>query len=164
MPGSVPVEDEVVELTTEQAADRYLDVVCPTNELTDALGAVFQAGYDEHTAGGSPDVTPIREAASALLDSYRIQVELLDDEGYAWPEEVVDLIDVIQDADFLMLTSLSKLKSAEDFDAAFNTPAPDLTEAATAAQKIRYELGIDPDTYESCVGHEDGHERLTAAG
>lgn len=151
-----------ITLSEEEAADRYLGIVCQSNVSNTALTAAFQAGEDEFFNGGAPDPAAVKAAAQVAMDDTRVQVELIDDTYYVWPEGIGELLPVLRDSRIAGLGTLSTMVNAVTYEEAYYAVWPDPTAATTAAQEIRYQLGLDADTTASCVGHETAAADLLA--
>lgn len=153
------VDPGPVQLTKEDAAIRYLQIVCPGNIATQAWADAITPLEDEWVNGGSPDLTALAPATQRRIDTSRNAIELFDDTYFAWPEEVADLMPAVRDSYMGDLGPLSQVLTAtrmEDLNAVA-WPAQE-----SPAQEIRYQLGLDVDTAGTCVGHENGHELLLA--
>ena len=152
-----------VVLLDEEAAARYLSIVCPINVATRMLDDAYRAGEDEYLNGGSPDPSAVVAAAATIRDEQRLAIELLDDTYFVWPEVVATQIPLIRAAYMGNMVVVSSVASASSFEVAYNTPAAARTpEQDAAGQEIRYQLNISADTDNSCVGFEDGLIRLSA--
>lgn len=151
-----------VELTIEEAADRYLDLVCQNNFAGAELTAAFDAGEQEFLDGGAPDPSAVKAVAAKLVDLNRKSVALLDDDYYLWPEKVAIQLPNIRDIYMAELATLNTMANATSFENAYYTTWPAATpEQAAAGQEIRYQLGLDSNTTTSCTGHEIGLDALT---
>lgn len=151
-----------VALSVEEAADRYLGIVCPTNATVDALNAAFDASEDEFLNGGSPDPTAVKAAAQAQMDSVTTQAELFDDDYFEWPEDLGEQIRILRDFNVAALATLSTMVNAPDYETAYYAVWPDGAASQAAAQEVRYQLGIGADTSATCVDHRDKHAVLVA--
>jgi hypothetical protein len=150
-----------VELTESEAAERYLDLVCATNQANEALDAAIIAGEPEWLNGGAPDPSAIKAAATESMRLARLAVELIDDEYYIWPGDVGTYLQHIRETFIQDLSLLSAVANVTRFEDAYFMPWPERTsEQASAGQEIRYQLGLDADTTASCVGYETGLEDL----
>jgi len=152
-----------VTLTDEEAAERYLSIVCPINIATGALYDAYKAGEDEYLNGGAPDVSAVVDAATIIRDSQRVAIEQLDETYFVWPELVAAQIPHIRSAYMANMAVVSSTSTSTTFEAAYRIPeAPETPEEQAAGQEIRYQLAISADTDASCVGHEDGLNVLSA--
>ncbi|UOQ90165.1 hypothetical protein MUN74_04400 [Agromyces endophyticus] len=151
-----------VELTVDEAADRYLGIVCPTNATIEALTAAFKASEDEFLNGGSPDPAAVKAAAQVQMDSISAQTELFDDEYYEWPNDLGNEITTLRDFNISALGTLSTMVNAPDYESAYDAVWPDGAASQAAAQEIRYQLGIGADTSATCMDHRDKHAVLIA--
>lgn len=139
-------------LTDSDAAVRYLSIVCDNNAAGDALYAAFTAGEAVYLDGGTPDLASLKSAASASLDLNRSAIELLEDEYFAWPENVAEHITFVRQGYMAGLSQLDGIINAATFEEAYGTPSPVLTpEQDAAGQEVRYQLGLDADTTASCT-------------
>ena len=152
-----------VDLTAEQASERYLSIVCPANQGVDPHQAAFVAGEDEYFNGGSPDPAAVKASATELATLTRAAITFLDDDYYVWPSSVSEHIAHIRTSYMGQLTTAEAVANAETYAEAYNTPVPATTpEQDTAGQEIRYQLDISSDTKASCIGYEEGHTKLAA--
>ncbi|MGW4928268.1 hypothetical protein ACWEOH_03870 [Agromyces sp. NPDC004153] len=156
------VDPGPVELTTEEAAARYLNIVCPTNAAANALNAAFRASEEEFLNGGAPDPAGVKAAAQAQMTSRQTEAELFDDDYYEWPESIEPHITTLRDSDVAALGTLSAMVNAPDYETAYYAVWPDQTAPQASAQEIRFQLGIGADTQATCVGYEGGHDVLVA--
>jgi hypothetical protein len=151
-----------IELTVEEAGDRYLDIVCANNFAIENLNAAFVAGEPDHLNGGAPDPTAVKEAAAETARLARLAIEVLDDDYYMWPEEIADQIPHIRTGYLAQLTTDEQIALSKTYDEAYYTPQTETTvEQKTAGQEIRLQLKLPSDTMASCEGHEDGLRVLT---
>jgi hypothetical protein len=151
-----------VALTVEEAADRYLGIVCPTNATVDALNAAFDASEAEFLNGGSPDPAAVKAAAQAQMDSVTTQTEFFDDEYFEWPNDLGSQVSTLRDFNIAALGTLSTMVNAPDYETAYYAAWPDGAASQAAAQEIRYQLGIGADTSATCMDHRDAHAVLMA--
>lgn len=159
-PTSEPSPAAVI-LTAEEAAARYLDIVCPTNAAWAAGVAAFEAKADAYFAGGDPDPTEVKSAAAVARDAGRVSALLLSDPLYVWPPTVRDSLEIIRQSYLAEIAYWDSVANSTSFDAAWNVPAPEPAPGTeSAAQEVRLQLNISADTTASCVDHQDGHERL----
>ncbi|WP_394553368.1 hypothetical protein ACDF64_03185 [Agromyces sp. MMS24-JH15] len=150
-------------LTIEEAGDRYLDIVCPSNAAVNALTAAFTATEGSFLNGEAADLAPVKAAAQVRMESTSVEIDLIEDESVIWPEEVTAHLTTLRDYSVAELATISSIVNAADYEEAYYAAWPDGTNVAPAAQEIRRALELSPDTAASCVGHEDGHGRLLAA-
>jgi hypothetical protein len=159
-PAPTPTIDRgPVLLTDEEAAERYLQVVCQPNAGLNAIDDAIVAGEPEWLNGGSPDPAAVRAAAAETLRVVRLAVEVIDDDYIVWPESVATHVDHIRDSYIQELAVLSGVANADRFEDAYYAQWPQRTpEQAAAGQEIRYQLGLDADTAASCEGYEESLE------
>lgn len=161
-PPTFTIDPGPVALSVEEAAERYLRIVCPTNAASVALSAAFAASGKEFLGGGAPDPAAVKRAAQASLTRETENASLFDDPYYVWPDEVEDQILIVRDSSVQSLRALSMVVNAGTYEAAYYVAWPDESAAAGASQAIRYQLGIGADTTATCVDYADGHEVLLA--
>lgn len=162
-PVVTPTAPLFVELSKEQAATRYLDLVCSNNAATRELTEAFAAGEDELLNGGDPDPAAAKAAAAKRIGLSRQTLELIDDDFYRWPDGIDEQLAFVRSSYLSELSTLDSMANAASFRDAYYSTFPGPTpEQAAAGQEIRYRLGLDVDTVASCVGHEDGTSRLIA--
>lgn len=158
-----PTAPPFVTLSKDEAATRYLDLVCGNNAAIRELTAAFAAGEDELLNGGDPDATTAKAAAAKRVELNRQTLELIDDDFYRWPAGVDEQIGHVRSTFISELATLDSMANAASFrDAYYSTFTVATPEQAAAGQEIRYQLGLSPDTVTSCAGHEDGTARLIA--
>lgn len=156
-PAAPAIDPGPVELTVEEAGERYLNIVCPNNFGLDAIEAAFKAGEEEYRNGGAPDPAAVIAAAATLAELNRAAVEHFDDEYFIWPSKVTAQIPHMRANYMGELTTNQAVATSATYEDAYNVPLPAGTpEIDTAGQEIRYQLGLPSDTVTSCVGHEDG--------
>lgn len=155
------VDPGPVELTIEEAGERYLAIVCQTNFANESLSAAFVAGEQEFLNGGEPSVDAIRSAGAEVVRTSRLQIEMFDDDYYIWPEEVAEQLPHLRAASMAELSALQAVANAERFQDAYYMQYPERSaEQQAAPQEIRYQLGLSADTTESCVGFETALDDL----
>lgn len=150
-----------VELTEDEAAKRYLNIVCDNNAAITALTAAFAAAEPEFLAGGSPDMAAVKDAASTRLTLSRSAIELLEDEHFIWPKSVAEQVPHIRSTYMAELSTLDGMINAAKFEDAYYATWPAATpEQQAAGQEIRYALGLDADTTASCADNLGGIQTL----
>lgn len=150
-----------IELSVEEAGQRYLGIVCQGNVAQDALYNAIVAGEDEYIQGGAPSVDAVKVAAAEKMRVTRQSIEMFDDEYFKWPEAVRDQIPILRSQDMLYLGAYGSLANASTYQEAYTTSFPELSsEQEAAAQEIRYQLKLDADTTASCVGFETKNDEL----
>lgn len=146
-----------VALTMEEAATRYLSIVCPINSASSTLYDAYKVGESEYLGGGNPDASAVIAAAIVIRDKQRLAIEQLDDKYFTWPELVAPQIPHIRSGYMANMAVVTSISLSDSFAAAYKVPAAEQTpEEKSAAQEIRYQLAISADTVASCVGYEDG--------
>lgn len=159
---TVPAVDPgPVELSADEASERYLSIVCPANFGAKEYNAAFKAGEDEYLNGGAPDPTAVRNASTKHAELARAAVGFLDDEYFVWPSKVGEQIPHVRASYMGQLTSSQAAANAGTYEEAYNTPLAATTpEQDNSGQEIRLQLDLPSDTMASCVGFEDGHINL----
>ncbi len=155
-----------VELTDEEAADRYLAIVCQPNIASGTLVAAFDAGEPEFLNGGSPSVEAVVAAANERMRVTRQAIELLDDTYYTWPKSVSEPLTHIRSSYMTEMATFSQMINAATFEDAYYAPFPPATpEQQSAGQEIRYQLKLDADTTATCEGkdaaQDEAHAEMT---
>lgn len=159
-PAEAP-ESEPKMMTTEEAGERYLSIVCEVNGSVDATSAAFYAAQPEYLDGGTPDPAPVSAAASRTLELMQLGIEQFDHERFPWPESVVDQIDNFRSGYIARFSFYQAAANAVTFEEVTEIPRPATTaEQDNAAQEIRYELDLPVDTAASCVGYENALTEL----
>jgi len=140
-----------VELTKEEAGERYLAIVCASN----ALGAQMNEQLDEKEAqwlnGKEPNISKIKSIAAQSIAVDRLGIELFDDPYYIWPSSVAAHIRTVRDAFVAEQGTLDTIANAKNFKTIYNVTWPD---SGSAPQEIRYQLGLSTDTTASCAGKD----------
>lgn len=142
-----------VELTKEEAANRYLGIVCQRNVLVYQLNDAFGAQEDVYLNGGDGDATEIKTIAAESLRVNRVAIEIIDDPYYTWPGGIDEHMQTIRQSYIGLSSYYDMLMNAGSFEDAYYASAPE-NEGAAAAQEIRYQLGLPADTRSSCEGKE----------
>lgn len=152
-----------VVLTGEDAATRYLSIVCPINVATRSLNEAYAAGEPEYLAGGAPDVSAVVAAAVVIQEGQRLAIEQLDETYFIWPELVAPQIAHVRSTYMANMAVVTAVALSTSFEEAYQVPAAAQTpEEQAAGQEIRYQLGLSADTDSSCVGYENGLSLLSA--
>lgn len=150
-PSPTPTE---VTLSTDDAANRYLALVCDNNAASRKLSEAYEVSYDEFANGGTPDPADVKAAAARMLEYNRMAIALIDDDYFVWPDEVADILPHVRDSFLGALSTLDTITNADSYAVAYYAEWPDPSpEQETAAQEIRYALGLSADTTASCDGH-----------
>lgn len=150
-----------VELTDEEAGIRYLMIICQRNASGTQLAAAFAAQEGTFLNGDEADATAVKAAAAEALRLNRLGTELFDDPYYVWPENVATHVKTLRDYTVAESGTLSQIANAPRYEDAYYAIWPADTTGG-AAQEIRYQLGLSPDTTASCVGYETGTDKLHA--
>lgn len=150
-----------VELNTEQAGERYLNLMCQRNDAVYKVNDAFQAKADEYLNGGDPDPTEVKKAAAEAMRVSRVTVELIDDPYYVWPDGTGELLQTLKGSLLGDAGYYSAVANATSFDAANNVSAPSI-DVGSAPQELRYKLGLPADTTTSCKGLETAADPLHA--
>lgn len=162
-PPTPTVDPGPVKLTNEEAAERYLNLVCPNNIAIDALEAAFDAGEEEFLKGGAPDPTAVKAAAATRVALNRQSLEILDDDYYIWPDGVSEQLPDIRSSYLTELSVLDGIANAASFEDGYYATWPAATpEQQGAGQEVRYQLGLEADTVATCAGREGGLDKLKA--
>lgn len=143
-----------IELTSDQAADRYLSIVCQRNIANAVMNDAFVAQEDVFLNGEEADITAIKAAATEAMRINRLSVELIDDAYFTWPNDLGSHLKKIRDSQIAQMSMYDGIINATRYEDAYYTTAPDSSEASAAAQEIRYQLGLSSDTTVSCQGFE----------
>ncbi|MEV8337036.1 hypothetical protein [Leucobacter sp. NPDC077196] len=152
-----------IELTKGEAAERYLQLVCQGNVNIGNFRAAVQAGEDEFLAGGAPSADALKAAGAESVRLKRMQIEIIDDPYFRWPDPVSEQLIHIRSSSMAEVAADQSVMNAATFEEAYyvNYPVP-TAEQETAAQEIRYQLGLDADTTGSCVGYEAALDEIHA--
>lgn len=153
-----------VELSTAEAGERYLGIVCQRNGATERMNQAFIAGEEEYLngGGGNPDVAAVKAAAAEVLRLNTMQIALLDDPYFTWPDGLDAHLSNVRDASMTQASTFNALVNAATYEDAYNQPVSDDPEGAKSSQEIRYQLELSPDTTASCQGYETSTEVLHA--
>ena len=129
-------------MSVEDAANYYLDTVCPANAASEAW----------NTATASGEFAAYKASAQPLVDAYSAAAARFDDPTVLWPAQVeaadITALSSSYYADISVLQGIANAATETEANFAFaNRDA-----AAAASQKIRARLGITSDTSSSCSG------------
>jgi hypothetical protein len=137
-------------MTTAQAGEYYLDVICPNN----AAATLYGDTYDALIAAGGGDSAPTIAAAAAMRDSTQVTAERLIDPTVIWPETVAEDVVIVSKSLSTALREYTAAAAATSYEELIDVPATIETEAvAAAAPRIRATLGLPADYDASCIGH-----------
>lgn len=162
VPSPTPTIDPgPVVLTKEEAAERYLGLVCQRNVLVFGLNDAFKAQEKTYLNGGSGDVTEVKALSAEALRVNRLAIELIDDPYYTWPSGIDQHLQTIRQSYMSLFSYYDSLANAKSFEDAYYLTA-EQGNGATAAQEIRYQLGLPADTSASCKGKETATDLLHA--
>lgn len=127
-------------MSVEDAANYYLDTVCPANAASETW----------NTATASGEFTAYKAGAQPLADAYSVAAGRFDDPTVSWPAEIdsadIKALSNSYYADISILQGIANANS--EAEANFNFANRDA--AAASSQKIRARLGLDSDTTVSC--------------
>ena len=151
-----------VTLSKADAAERYLQIVCPVNAASQAVTDAGIAREPEVAAGGAPDPTDINAAAVEAARVDGLAVDAIEDEYFEWPGDVGTQLGYIRD---VLVGEMRALRAGVDaplFEEAYFGHKQEMTsEQAAAGQEIRSQLELDFDPDASCVGYENALDGLT---
>lgn len=146
-------------MSKEEAAQRFLGVVCQRNRLVNQLNSAFDAQEEKFLNGGSADPSEVKVIAADAQRVNRLAIELIDDPYYVWPSGVASHVRTIRQAYIELSSYYDGVMNADSFEEAYYLDGL-VTDGATAAQEIRYQLGLPADTSSSCEGKETISESL----
>ncbi|MFC4431023.1 hypothetical protein [Citricoccus alkalitolerans] len=145
-------------MNLEEAGAHYLQHICSANEVGDGYNDVLFGAVDTLNAGGTPELTPLTNAAAESRDASRDVAVAFSAEEAEWPTAVQEDIQTLVDFQYEEMAFLSNMAEARDVDQYFTVV--DAYEQMTvesdgpaAAQKIRAKLGLPADTVESCESY-----------
>lgn len=137
-------------LSIEEAANAYLDAVCPSNAANNQYKA---AGVVLTDAGPDGDIAPLKAAAVTLRDAEQASAVALLDPAVVWPEVVRADVATIGNSYFADIAGLNGIAAATSIDqmnaVTFNAASD---EVKAAAPRVRTNLGLALDTDASCAG------------
>lgn len=151
-----------VELTVEEAAERYLSIICDRNATAAAVSDGYLRWEDVYLAGGDPGVQEAAALSEAAMIAARNSVVLFDDEYYVWPEDVQEHIATVRDANLAEVGPYDTIMNSNSYEQVRLVTFPDGAEGGNAAQEVRLALGISADTSTSCEGYVGGQVNLLA--
>ncbi|WP_206477064.1 hypothetical protein [Microbacterium sp. KRD172] len=151
-----------VTLTTDEASDRYLGIVCQRNGVIAQMNEAFSVQEETYLNSGEADASAVKVAAIEVLRVNSMQIALFDDPYYTWPEGLIVHLKNIRDASMTQSSMFDSIANASSYEAAYYMTAPETPEATTSAQEIRYQLQLSPDTTASCQGYETATDTLHA--
>lgn len=136
-------------MSTSEAADYYLDTVCPANAGQDAYNKALAA----YNAATTKDYSLITNAAdkNAALDL--TAAKRFDDAKVLWPDGIKADVDSIRDSYFSDVSSFQALAATKTLADGNAVVFDSGTADAGAAQRIRSRLDISSDPISSCKGH-----------
>lgn len=98
-------------LTVDEAAQTYLDGVCPSNAAVRALSDEANSAF---TSGVPLNVAAANEKAAATRDSYRALVEKFTADTTVWPELVDADIDALVESIYTEVALTGQMADAPD--------------------------------------------------
>lgn len=129
-------------MSVEDAANYYLDTVCPANAASETW----------NTATASGEFPAYKASAQPLVDAYSAAAARFDDPTVLWPAQIEPAdITALSNSYYADISILQGIANANtEAEANFTFASRDA--AAAASQKIRARLGLAADTTSSCVG------------
>lgn len=149
-----------VMLDVEAAGERYLKIMCQRNDAINALNDAYIAEEENYYADRRTDVSEINATAKDAMRITRMVAELLDDDYYVWPDAVAKQLQTLRTSEIADGAPLSEWSNANTFEESMSVQW--MGDPGSAAQEIRYELGLSADTVESCKGFKNGTAELHA--
>ena len=126
---------EAAEMTKEEAAQQYLDLVRPANDLIDQTSQLWEDAIDANDW---------QQTAALVAQSFESERALRDGAiAASWPADLMPLIDEFvaqQDADIAWYSALVNASSEEEFWAAYDSI--DVLDRS-ASEEIRSRLGLE---------------------
>ena len=135
-----PTPTAAAAMSVAEAGQYYLDTVCPTNSVGEALGTAYQAG----------DLEAFTAAAAAARDAYKEAGVRFGDADVVWPDSVAGNIVVLRDASIALAASYESLSQVTSLEEANAIAFPDSADASAASQAIRADLELSSDPAVSC--------------
>lgn len=136
-------------MTMAEAADYYLDAVCPQNALITQYNDSIDT-YNENPAGNS--VLPVAELAGKIGKENRAQADALRNPPLPWPDIAADDIKKVASFNLTQVgpfQEAGKAKTITELDDAF----VGATRKDSGAQAVRADLRLPTNTTASCYGH-----------
>lgn len=129
-------------MSVEDAANYYLDTVCPANAASEAW----------NTATASGEFAAYKVSAQPLADAYSAAAARFDDPTILWPAQI-ELADItaLSNSYYADISVLQGIANATT-QAEANFTFANRDAAAAASQKLRARLGLASDTSASCAG------------
>ncbi|GAA1581071.1 hypothetical protein [Leucobacter aridicollis] len=143
-------EPEPEELTVTAAGSRYLDAVCPVNDVWDSVDAELDRLRLAVSRGDSADTGPLATQLQALQEASAIAAESLADPAVAWPDGASSAVAAVAeslDADARQAGEVAELSAAAIADYAWEGGGA----VADAAADTRAALGLPADAGAACA-------------
>ena len=140
-PTPTPTPTGPVELTIEEAGDRFLTYVCASNASID----VYSRARDKFDAYTSSDAEPhpkTKKAAQKAADAHSAAARGLSDAGFLWPESVRNKVTTVATGIFEEAAFYSSVVEAKTWSDTDSRPRGGKTSRAASA--VRLTLGLPP--------------------
>jgi len=128
-------------MSVEDAANYYLDTVCPANVASETW----------NTATASGEFAAYKTSAQPLVDAYSAAAARFDDPAVLWPAQIEAAdITALSNSYYADISVLQGIANANS-EAEANFTFANRDAAAAASQKVRARLGLPSDTSSSCA-------------
>lgn len=130
-----------MELTIEEAGDRFLTYVCASNAANDKYNAAYDK-YDAYsTSSDSPHPKTVK-AAELGAEAYATTAQALADPGYVWPENVQKDITTVANGIYEQSAWFTSIAEAQTWDDINDLRG--IGKRVRAATAVRLALGLPP--------------------
>jgi hypothetical protein len=133
-----------VVMSTVEAGDKFLDIICKSNATVDPFSAAWTAA-----ANGTGDLATLAAIAATSRDADNTAALALEDPTLIWPENVAENAKGLAGELYAESAVLANIVNAPDVASATASVFP---ASLGNAQAMRAKLGISADPVASCVG------------
>lgn len=140
-PTPTPTPTGPVELTIEEAGDRFLTYVCASNAAINKYNASVDK-FDAYSgASDSPHPKTVK-AARRAAEAYVASAQAFVDPGYVWPESVQKDITIMATNQYEVASIYNSIADAKTWSDADSFPSGN--KFSRAASAVRLALGLPP--------------------
>jgi hypothetical protein len=136
-----PTPTGPVELTIEEAGERFLKYICASNASLDAYSRARDK-FDLYTSSDAKPHPKTKKAAQKAADAHTAAARGLSDSGYLWPEAVRNKIALLATDQFESAAVYLSIAEAETWSDADSFGRGG--KASRAASTVRLALGLPP--------------------
>lgn len=140
-PTPTPAPTGPVELTIEEAGDRFLTYVCASNAANDKYYATLDK-FDTYSSNSDTPHPKTVKAAKRAAEAYVATAQAFVDPGYIWPESVQKDITIMATNQYEVASIYNSIADAETWSDADSFPSGN--KYSRAASAVRLALGLPP--------------------